>query len=112
MEQHLDDDYNYDCDDYDCDYDDNAEAGPVEVNLDHHFGIIMRVIVIILSVIMMIMILTMIIFIVILMIIVVITMIIKTDRPQSLNSRRSIVAEEEEGNEDEAAESRDKQLPR
>ena len=30
VEQHLDDYSNFDCDDYDCDYDDNVEAVPVE----------------------------------------------------------------------------------
>ena len=39
MEQHLDDDSNFDCDDYDCDYDDSVEAVTVEENLDRHFGI-------------------------------------------------------------------------
>ena len=38
-------------------------------------------------------------------------MMTKADRPKSLYSRRSVVAEEEEGNEDQSAESRDEQLP-
>ena len=39
-------------------------------------------------------------------------MMTKADRPKSLNSRRSIVAEEKERDEDQSAESRDEQLPR
>ena len=74
--------------------------------------IVIMMIIVVIMVIVIMAIIVVIMVIVIRMIIFVIMMIIKTDRPQSLNSRRSIVAEEEEGNEDEAAESRDKQLPR
>ena len=39
------------------------------------------------------------------------TMMIKADRPKSLNSRWSVVAEEEERDEDQSAQRRDEQLP-
>ena len=48
MEQHLDDNSNFDCDDYDREFDDNVKAVTVEENLYHHYGTMMRVIVIIL----------------------------------------------------------------